>query len=94
MSRVMLRGYIVLPKSNREAILNALNEHVILTRHEQGCLAFKITPDGQDADKYWVYEEFVDRLAFEAHQERMRLSHWGQISTDVERCYELLVETE
>ncbi len=91
MSTVMLKGYIVLPKTNRKAILTALNEHIILTRHEQGCLAFEITPDGQDADKYWVYEEFVSKEAFLTHQERVRLSHWGQISTDVERCYEPLV---
>lgn len=91
MAKVILKGFIIIPSNNRAKILAALDEHIKLTKAEQGCLVFQITPDNERADKYWVYEEFVDKLAFDAHQARVRSSLWGVMSADVERHYEPLI---
>lgn len=92
MATVVLKGFIIIPDKNRQQILSALDEHIRLSRAEAGCLKFEITPDDNCPDKYWVDEAFVDRAAFEYHQERVRSSHWGKFSGDVERHYEVLLE--
>lgn len=92
MTKVALRGFIVVPSENRQQILSVLAEHIELTKAEAGCLRFDITPDDDCQNKYWVYEEFVNKAAFEAHQARVHSSHWGRVSADVERHYEVLLE--
>lgn len=91
MAKVILKGFIIIAE-NKAAILAALDEHIALTRQELGCLAFVITPDDECQDKYWVYEEFMDKAAFEAHQVRVRTSDWGRVSANIPRFYEPLIE--
>lgn len=86
-----LKGHIIIPKINRQVILDELKKHIDLTRQESGCLIFQITQDNSDADKFWVYEEFVNKEAFDFHQARVRSSAWGVASADVERHYEPLI---
>lgn len=92
MAKVVLKGYIIIPKTNRQVVLDELEKHIALTRQESGCLAFQITQDNSDADRFWVYEEFVNKEAFDCHQARVRLSDWGRVSCDVQRFYEPLIE--
>lgn len=92
MAKVILKGFIIIPPTNKQEILVALDEHIKLTRQEQDCLVFEVSPDDEHQDKYWVYEEFVDKTAFEIHQARVRTSVWGKISADVQRFYEPLIE--
>ncbi|MDO4699452.1 MAG: antibiotic biosynthesis monooxygenase [Moraxella sp.] len=89
---MVLKGFILISVKDRQQILSALAEHIELTKAEAGCLKFDITPDDHCQDKYWVYEEFVNKAAFEYHQARVRSSHWGRVSADVERHYEALLE--
>lgn len=91
MAKVILKGFIIIAPKRSAEILTALDEHIKLTKAEQGCLVFQITPDSEREDKYWVYEEFVDKDAFDAHQARVRSSAWGVVSADVERHYEPLI---
>lgn len=98
MAKVVLKGHIIISKTNRQVILDELKKHIDLTRQESGCLIFQITQDNSDVDKFWVdvdkfwvYEEFVNKEAFDFHQARVRLSAWGVVSADVERHYEPLI---
>ncbi len=87
MSKVVLQGHIIVPAQEFQKIQSALVKHIKLTRQEAGCVVFKVTQDTDDPLKYHVYEEFVDRAAFEFHQLRVKRSFWGRASQNVERHY-------
>ena len=87
--KIRLRGYITVPDADLNAVRAALPEHIRRTRDEAGCLCFDVTTDPSDPHRFDVYEEFVDRLAFERHQTRVRNSEWGRISANVSRHYEI-----
>lgn len=93
MAKVILKGFIIIPMDNKQEILTAFDEHIKLTKQEVGCITFDITPDNICQDKYWVYEEFVDKAAFKLHQARVRSSDWGKVSVNVQRHYEPLIVT-
>lgn len=91
MHKVILTGFIIIDAKDKALILQALETHIQLTRQEAGCIRFDVTPDMNDAKKYWVHEEFVDKVAFDFHQSRTKASSWGRISANVERHYQPLV---
>ena len=84
---IELSGYIDVPEGRREAIAAALPLHIALTRAETGCLRFDVTPDPDVKGRYNVNERFDDRASFEAHQDRVRASEWGEISAGIPRNY-------
>lgn len=93
MANVILKGFIVISDDdNKTQVQEALEEHIVLTRQEAGCLVFDVMPDEYNSCKYWVYEKFVSKEAFEIHQDRVRSSVWGRVSADVQRFYEPLIE--
>lgn len=87
MPKVILEGYIVVPTNDLALVLDELPTHIELTRREEGCLRFDVTQSPQEKNTFAVYEEFVDRAAFDAHQLRVRASDWGRATTNVERHY-------
>ncbi len=89
MPGLTLQGYIVVSDDDLPRVLKALPKHVALTRAERGCLVFNVSQDGEDANKFYLYEEFVDRAAFDAHQTRTKRTHWATVSAEVERHYEI-----
>lgn len=89
MGKVILEGYIVVPEDDLKAVTAALPTHIELTRKEVGCLQFEVTPKPGSPNVFTVYEVFVDRFAFESHQQRVRESAWGAITGQVERHYEI-----
>ena len=89
MSKVILQGYILAPDADLANVKEALPEHILLTQQEAGCLVFKVTSDETNPNRFNVYEEFVDRAAFEKHQQRVRESRWGKVTGDVSRHYEI-----
>ena len=90
MPRVVLRGFILVPDEDMEAVLQELPVHVERTRAEPGCRVFHVTPSESDPNRFDVYEEFESREAFEAHQARVGSSRWGRITVRVERHYEVI----
>jgi quinol monooxygenase YgiN len=84
---ITLKGYIRIPKSDLEAVEEALHRHIMHTRDEEGCLKFIISGRKGEPTIYDVYESFVDKAALEAHRERTRSSHWGRVTKNVERFY-------
>ncbi|MDD7972613.1 putative quinol monooxygenase [Roseinatronobacter alkalisoli] len=63
-----------------------LPEHIRLSRAEAGCLQFDVTPT--DDPLVWaVSERFATRIAFDAHQRRVKASVWGQATAAIARSY-------
>ena len=93
MTKIVLQGYIAVPPSDLEAVLEALPLHIQLTLKEEGCIRFSVEQAREDVHVFHVHEEFVDRNAFEAHQRRTRNSNWGAVSVNVERRYQIKAET-
>lgn len=93
LSKVTLEGYIVVPTDSLVSVCGALSVHIELTRKEEGCLVFCVSRDNSSENRFNVYEEFVNRAAFEAHQWRVKNSHWGQVTKSVERHYQITEES-
>lgn len=89
MLKLVLEGHIVVLPEDLAAVVAELPTHIKLTRLEEGCLRFDVTQDPENQSVFWVYEEFVDRTAFEAHQQRVSTSVWGRIAANAERHYEI-----
>ncbi|AZZ92318.1 antibiotic biosynthesis monooxygenase [Hahella sp. KA22] len=92
MSKVILKGYIIVPHEDLSVVEQALSTHIQLTLAEAGCLVFQVTQHDRDPNRFDVYEEFVDRAAFNAHQARVKNSHWGGVTLNVARHYEICEE--
>jgi len=90
MDRVTLKGHIIVPDDKLSTVQVALKRHIALTREERGCIVFEVTQDSEDKNKFHVYEEFVDRESFAAHQERVSNSSWGEKSKGLVRSYEIV----
>ncbi len=87
MSKIVLSGHILVPEAEISEVRDALNLHQELTRKEIGCLIFNVEEDPDMVGKFNVYEEFVDRQAFENHQQRVKDSAWGEVSRNFQRFY-------
>jgi len=89
LSKVTLKGYILVPPEDFEVVTAALIQHKKFTLEEPGCIIFQVIPDSNDLSRFNVYEEFIDQAAFEQHQERVKLSNWGKVTVNVERHYQI-----
>ena len=89
MSKVVLKGHIIVQDSDLVAVKKELITHKELTCQEDGCLVFEVTQDEENLNKFNVYEEFIDQDSFAAHQTRVRESNWGTITINVERHYQI-----
>lgn len=86
---LILEGYLRCNKTDLPRLLAALAEHIALSRQEPGCVSFDVSQDAQDKLLFHVQEAFHDRKAFDAHQQRVAASHWGNVSKNAERHYQL-----
>ena len=89
MSKVTLKGFILVPESELELVKMELVNHQRLTLEEAGCITFSVIQNSENSLRFDVYEEFVDKASFEQHQKRVKASHWGKVTVNVERHYEL-----
>lgn len=87
MSKITLSGHIEVPAEDLEAVLAELPNHIALTHQEAGCISFNVSRDTDNPQHFDVYEEFTDKAAFEKHQARVKASHWGEVTKNVERFY-------
>ena len=85
--KVVLKGYVLASDEDLAGIMEQLPTHIDLTRREAGCLVFEVTQNPGNKNRFEVYEEFVDRAAFEAHQARAKASQWGKVSANLEKHY-------
>lgn len=89
MSKVVLSGFIIVPKQDLKTIKAELAQHIRLTRQEAGCIVFNVIQNEELSTRFDVYEEFVDQQAFEHHQKRVKQSNWGKLTKDVQRHYQI-----
>ncbi len=90
MSKVILKGYIKVPEADMLTVMSALETHKMLTLQESGCLVFEVKQSEENPHIFDVYEEFVDKASFEAHQKRVKSSFWGEVTSHVERHYQII----
>jgi len=87
MSAILLSGQLVCKHPEEVAVVVAnLPEHITLTRSEPGCRFFDVKATS-DPFVWEVEERFDDEKAFQAHQERIASSDWGQRTAGIERRY-------
>lgn len=94
MSTITLQGYIIVPDSDMELVKQELPNHIKLTISEKGCSFFEVTQDLDHANRFNVYEQFVDQASFAVHQKRVANSTWGKVTVNVERHYEITEEQD
>ncbi|PYE36002.1 antibiotic biosynthesis monooxygenase [Rhizobium sp. PP-F2F-G38] len=85
--RVRLSGFLRCSSmSDVEIVKHHLPEHLRLTSAEPGCLSFDVSQT--DDPLVWrVKERFVDRTAFDFHQQRTRASGWFTATSAIARDY-------
>jgi quinol monooxygenase YgiN len=89
MPKIILQGTIIVSDEQLAIVKEALILHKTLTLQESGCITFEVTQDRDDRNKYNVYEEFTDQQAFDAHQLRVKNSHWGKVTVNLPRNYRI-----
>ncbi|PKF49370.1 putative quinol monooxygenase [Enterovibrio nigricans] len=89
MSKVILKGHILVPESDFDVVKAELENHSTLTRKEAGCLVFEVSQNAGNPFRFDVYEEFIDKAAFEFHQSRVKSSYWGEVTSNVARHYSI-----
>lgn len=89
MAKVTLKGYILAPAKDLQEVRRELIDHRRLTLSEPGCISFTVTESAENPMRFDVFEELVDRQAFDFHQARVRASRRGQVIVDVTRHYEV-----
>ncbi|MDG2850057.1 antibiotic biosynthesis monooxygenase [Vibrio parahaemolyticus] len=89
MTKVTLKGFILVPQSELELVKSELVNHRRLTLAETGCITFSVIQSSDNPLRFDVYEEFMDKESFEQHQKRVKASYWGKVSVNVERHYEI-----
>jgi len=82
------KGFIIVPEADLSVVKEELINHKRLTLEEPGCLVFEVTQNKNNPNRFDVNEEFVDKAAFESHQERVKNFYWGKVTVNVERYYE------
>lgn len=87
MSKVILEGYVLASDSDVADVTRELENHIKLTRQEEGCLVFNVSQDNINLNRFNVYEEFTSKEAFKAHQQRLSDTEWGKISSKLEKHY-------
>ena len=89
MSKVILQGHIIIPDADLSSVKEELDNHIKLTREENGCLVFNVTQDSDNKNRFNVYEEFTDRASFANHQNRAGKSRWALVTKNVQRHYKI-----
>lgn len=86
---VRLSGFLLCASAEDIQLVEThLPEHLRLTRAEAGCISFDVTQT--DDPLIWRVEElFVDRAAFDFHQQRTRASEWFAATSAIPRDYEV-----
>ncbi len=92
MSKVVLKGYIQVSDSDLAAVLAELDRHIVATRSELGNICFEITQDTTNPTRFNVYEEFINKQAFEKHQARIIGSDWERVTRSAERHYQISIK--
>lgn len=87
--KIQLSGHIDVPAHRLAAINTALPEHIRLTRTEIGCIRFDVSPDPDHVGRFHIAEIFIDKSAFDLHQDRTADSDWARVTKGISRNYQV-----
>ena len=78
---------IIAPIKIKEEFKERFIEEMLLDakgsmKSEPGCLRFDVIQDGDDPNKIWLYEVYVDEAAFQAHLEAPHFIRWRDAVED------------
>ncbi len=90
MSKVIIKGYVLIPEQDLQQVIEALPQHKELSLQETGCLVFDVEQDKNQPNRINVYEEYTDKEAFEFHRNRMKESEWGKVTVNIERHIQII----
>ncbi|MEO9273904.1 antibiotic biosynthesis monooxygenase [Marinomonas sp. 5E14-1] len=90
MSKVTLKGFVLVSESEFEIVKAELVNYKRLTLEESGCIHFRVTESPISSLRFDVYEEFKNKAAFGHHQNRVKVSYWGKMTENVERHSEII----
>jgi quinol monooxygenase YgiN len=87
MGIVRLQGQLICANAADAALVaDHVPTHISLSLAEPGCLSFEVIKT--DEPLIWaVTESFVDKAAFDAHQDRTRASDWYRLTAHIPRQY-------
>lgn len=88
---VQLVGTMDLPAERRGVVLDALPDHIRLTRSESGSLIFNIRIEDVHL---FVQEVFTDEVAFQSHQSRIQGTEWDVVTAGLSRDYKITTLTK
>lgn len=89
MPKLKLNGQMVCQtEDQREAILAHVDEHVRLTRAEEGCLEFSIS-ETRDPLVFQVDEMFASEEDYQAHRARTESTEWAEATKGIKRKYNI-----
>jgi nucleoside-diphosphate-sugar epimerase/quinol monooxygenase YgiN len=84
---VTLTGHIEIAQGELQALQDALPEHIRASQDEPGCLHFSVRQDVAVPTRYHVYERFMNRESYLAHQSRIKNTPWETASRNIVRHY-------
>jgi quinol monooxygenase YgiN len=84
---IHLTGHMDVPPDRMDAVTAAVVDHIALSRAEDGCLTFDVTPCPTVSGRFLVSESFIDQAAFDHHQIRTKASPWAGITAGFPREY-------
>ena len=87
MTKIYLDGYMDVPEDAIDKVKLSLTEHIKLTKSEKGCEKFEVNLSNTKAGRFEVSEIFSSKESFDAHQERVKNSDWGNITKGYPRHY-------
>lgn len=87
--QIVLTGHMDVPPDRIDAVMAALPHHIALTRAEPGCLSFDVNPAPDTPFRLVVSERFKSRADFEAHQARIKGTHWAEVTQGIARHYKV-----
>ncbi len=90
--KIHLNGYMDAPLDKFEEVKIAVQEHIALTRAEEGCISFEVSPCLNVNGRFLVAETFQNRAGLYHHQTRASQSEWAQITKGMPRTYEITEE--
>jgi len=88
--KIHLSGHMDVPPERMDAVLSAVSDHISLTRAEEGCHSFEVTPCSDVQGRFLVNETFKSRAAFDHHQTRTSTSPWATITAGLPRDYKII----
>lgn len=85
--KIQLTGHMDVTPDRIDAVKKGIVDHISLTRAEDGCLSFEVTPCPDVAGRFLVAETFMNQAAFDHHQTRTSTSPWAKITAGLPREY-------